>query len=255
MIKYGIKDRNSRLRDVGSPLVSIAFPLDSAPYLSKDSLIILFDEMNKDCADIMVQSVPEIKGILKGNIRETVGVKNSKCNVYELLSGCDMRCDIVHSCYGDISIYKYQHEIHVELPKPTSPKIVNLSKALNKYKNPKVLDCTCGPGTLGIAALKAGAEYVVFSDIWHAAVDMTALNLEVNGFPVNINSFNTKGDSLKNGVMAYGKNFKIYCADVNDLKTMLNEKFDVGVVDTFPGVKSAEFIESIKGFCNEVVVV
>ena len=45
-------------------------------------------------------------------------------------------------------------------------KIENLIKVLEKYDKPTVLDCTCGPGTLGIAALKAGAGKVIFNDLW-----------------------------------------------------------------------------------------
>ena len=57
---------------------------------------------------------------------------------------------------------------------------------MRDLNRPTVLDCTCGPGTLGIACLKAGAQKVVFNDIWNPAIETTLINLEVNGFPVKI---------------------------------------------------------------------
>ncbi len=61
----------------------------------------------------------------------------------------------------------------MEFSKPVSPKVEALKKVIEKYKNPSVLDCTCGPGTLGITCLKAGAKRVVFNDIWYPAAKMT----------------------------------------------------------------------------------
>ncbi len=80
--------------------------------------------MNKRCADIVIQKVWEVKGVLKGDIRKIVGIKDSGFNphVYGLLAGCDLRCDIIQTPYGALGIYKYQHEIHIEFPKVESPK-------------------------------------------------------------------------------------------------------------------------------------
>ncbi len=53
--------------------------------------------MTKKCAERIINEIPEIKGVLKGDIKQTVGMKdsNSSPHVYKLLAGCDMRCDIV----------------------------------------------------------------------------------------------------------------------------------------------------------------
>lgn len=121
-------------------------------------------------------------------------------------------------------------------------------KVLDNYNKPKIVDCTCGPGTLGIAALKAGASKVVFNDLWYPACQTTAMNLEINGFPVEL-----LGN--KKGLIAVGDNFKVYCMDIQDLKTVLNEKFEVCLVDVFPGVDSTEFVNSIRKICREVVLI
>lgn len=250
MQEEGLKNEKATLRDACVPLITPAYPLQNAPYLSKNNLVVLSPDFNDKCATRILAEVPEVKGVLKGNIKDTVGIKDIKLpsNHYELLAGCDMRCDIVQSSEGPLCIYKHQGEIHVEFPKPVSPKISALSKVMDKYENPKILDCTCGPGTLGIAALKKGATRVVFNDLWYPAAHTTALNLEVNGFPVEL-SHN------KQGLVARGKSWEVYCLDVNKLGSVLEEKFDICVVDPFPGVDTRNFIEAIANLCHEIVVI
>ena len=212
MIDEGIKDKKANLRNACVPLMTPAYPTNSIPYLPKDSLVILSDEMDKGCAEAIVKEVGEVKGVLKGDLRNTVGIKDIDSNphVYELLAGCDLRCDIVQTPYGALGIYKYQHEIHIEFSKMKSPKIEILKKALKDYDRPTVLDCTCGPGTLGIACLKAGARRVVFNDIWDPAVETTLINLEANGFPVSFSG-------NKKGLVGSGDNFEVYCMDIREL--------------------------------------
>ena len=250
MIENRVKIERSTLRDCCVPLITPGYPTNSAPYLQKNSLVILADDVDKKCAETIVKDVPEVKGVLKGDLRKTVGImdSNSSPNVYKLLAGCDMRCDIVQTQYGPICIYKHQGEIHIEFSKPVSPKITILNKALKQYATPTVLDCTCGPGTLGITCLKAGAERVVFNDLWYPAARTAALNLEINGFPVDI-------FDKKEGLIASGKNFDVYCADVKDLKNILDEKFDICLVDTFPGVDIDKFKIAVKELCKEIVVI
>ena len=152
----------------------------------------------KECAEAIVKEVREVKGVLKGDVRKTVGIKDSDSNphVYELLAGCDLRCDIIQTPYGALGIYKYQHEIHIEFPQVKLPKIEILEKALKNCDTPTVLDCTCGPGTLGIACLKAGAQKVVFNDIWNPAIETTLINLEANGFPVKLSDRGEEANSI-----------------------------------------------------------
>lgn len=250
MIEEDITDKNSSLRNTCAPLITPAYPLNSVPYLLRDSLVILSDKMSKKCAERIVNEVPEVKGVLKGNMRETVGIKDvdHDPHIYQLLAGCDMRCDIVQTPFGAICIHKYQSKIHIEIPKLTSPKIDALKKILSKYNKPTVLDSTCGPGTLGIACLKSGAERVVFNDIWYPAAELTAINLEANGFPVEF-----LGD--KKGLVASGDNFEVYCMDIRELKFILDEKFDICIVDTFPDVDSKEFVDAAKKLSKEVLLI
>jgi len=250
MMDEGIRDENSTLRDSCTPLITPAYPTNSPPYLRENSMVILTDKITKNCADKIINEIPEVKGVLYGDIRQTVGLKDSESepNIYKLLAGCDMRCDVICTPYGELCIYRNQAEIHVELPKPISPKIEIIKKVLDKYKNPTILDSTCGPGTLGITCLKAGAKKVVFNDIWYPAIKMTLQNLQVNGY--NIDCFN-----VNKGLIGSGENFQVYCQDINKLKELIDEKFDICIIDTFPGVNTENFINSVKEFCSEIIVI
>jgi hypothetical protein len=250
MMEEGVKDKKSNLRNACVPLVTPGYPTNSVPYLPKNSLVILSNEVNKRCAEIIIQKVWEVKGVLKGDIRKTVGIKDSDSNphVYELLSGCDLRCDIIQTPYGALGIYKYQHEIHIEFPKVESPKIEILKNALENCDRPTILDCTCGPGTLGITCLKSGAQKVVFNDIWNPAIETTLINLEANGFPV-------KHSGNKEKLIAYGDKFEVYSMDIRKLANSLDEKFDICIIDAFPDVDTTEFVEAADKLGKKVVVI
>lgn len=250
MIEEGIKDSRSTLRDACTPLITPAFPINFAPFLPSNSLVILSNEINRKCAERIVNEVREVKGVLKGDLKETVGVKDINMDgaEYELLAGSDIRCDVVFTPYGSICIYKYQSKIHIEFPRINSPKIEILNKILDKYDEPSVLDCTCGPGTLGITCLKAGAKKVFFNDIWPPAIEMTALNLEVNGYPLNY-------WNPSNNPVAEGKKFKIYSMDLRELKNALNEKFDICIIDAFPDVDTTNFKDAVKKLGKEIIII
>ncbi len=250
MIDEGIKDKKANLRNSCVPLVTPGYPTNYVPYLPENSLVILSNEVDKDCAERIIKEVREVKGILKGDLRNTVGIKDSDSSphVYELLAGCDLRCDIIQTPYGALGVYKYQREIHIEFPKADSPKIEILKKALKEYEKPTVLDCTCGPGTLGIACLKAGAQKVVFNDIWNPAIETTLINLEANGFPVKL-SGNEKE------LIASGDRFEAYSMDIRELANFLDEKFDICIIDAFPGVDTTEFVEAAGKLGKTVAII
>ncbi len=250
MIDGGVKGEKSTLRDTCVPLITPAYPTASVPFLPPDSLVILSDDLDKKCAERIIKEVREVKGVLKGNLKNTVGMRDAESSphIYELLAGCDMRCDIVQTPSGVIGIYKYQGKIHIEFPKVKSPKIEILKTILREFDHPSVLDFTCGPGTLGIACLKAGARKVIFNDIWPPAVEMTMINLEANGFPVKISG-------NEEGLMASGDGFEVYCMDIIKLKDFLDEKFDICLVDVFPGVDSKEFVEIASKLAQKVVLI
>ncbi|MCK9152186.1 class I SAM-dependent methyltransferase [Methanobacterium alcaliphilum] len=255
MIDEGIKPPNSNLRKTCIPLINPAYDLQAAPYLREKSLIVLSPEFNKLCAERIIEDVVEVKGVLMGDAHSTVGIKDSnyKPYVYDLLAGCDLRCDIVNSPCGPICIHKDQGEIHIEFPRKKNLKVAAVSNFIKKnyLENEfSVLDATCGPGTLGIFSLKAGAQKVIFNDLWKPATNMTALNLESNGFQVEFFD-----EFLENCMVASGKNFEVYHMDIRHLSESLDEKFDLCIIDTFPGVENTDFIKAAQKIAKDILVI
>jgi len=242
MVEEGLLDKKSSLINVGSPLMTIGYPLSRAPFLSKESMILLSEKIDKKTAERIINEVPEVKGVIKGDPRITVGIIDSdhEPNIYERLAGCDMRCDIIKTPIGALCIYKRQSRMHIESPRSSYPKIMNLYNILRKFKNPfKVIDATCGPGTLGLFALFAGADKVIFNDIWNEAIKMTFINLEVNGFKVG------KGD----------RNFEVYNKDIRDLPSFIDEKYDLCIIDPFPAVNASSFVKISRKLAKEILLI
>lgn len=234
--KKQISDSAS-IRKVGVPLITPAIHLNFLPYLSIKSLVIITSFCDKQTADRIIEEVPEIKAIIKGDTNITVGKvnENKSINFYELLAGCDIRCDIQNTDLGPILIYKNQSKLHIEYPKEESPKIKQLSEILDKYEKPLVLDAMCGPGTLGIYALKKNAEKVVFNDIYDEALDSLKINL-------NVNSINEK-------------NYEIFNENLLNLPDVIDCKFDIGIIDAFPNIDTSEYLKILKKICKEVVII
>ncbi len=249
MVEEELLDHQATLRDVGAPLLSIAYPKTTSPFLLPNSIILLSSMVNFRCAQRICHEVPEVKGVLKGDSNIIVGLKDAKSppHQYELLAGCDLRCDIHPTPYGEICIYKFQGEIHIELPKPYNSKIMGLKDALERHSHPKVLDATCGPGTLGITALKAGASQVTFNDWWYPAALITAFNLNANGFTVE--TF-----PRKSGLIASAPNIKVLCMDINQIKKNIDQRFEIGIIDNFPGVNSTDLARNLQEICGEILI-
>lgn len=255
MIDEELQNKISTLRNTCVPLITPAYPIQTIPYLGENSLIVLSPKMNQQCADRILEEIPEVKAVIKGETRQTVGIKDSshEPHVYETLAGCDMRCDIINTPQGPICLHKDQSEIHIEFPSHRSPKITSTSLFIKKHcKNPDftVLDATSGPGTLGIFSLMSGASRVVFNDLWKPATNMTALNLEVNGFEVDFFD-----ETLEKCMIADGEQFEVYNLDIRDLDSELDEKFDLCIIDPFPGVNSKEFVESAQKMAKNILVI
>ncbi len=228
---------SSSIRNVGVPLITPAINLTYSPYLSEKSLVIITKFCDEITADKIIEEVPEIKAIICGDTDITIGKLNeneSSVN-YDLLCGCDIRCDIQNTDFGPILIYKKQSKLHIEYPKEESPKIKYLSSILDKYNSPVILDAMCGPGTLGIYALMKNAKKVVFNDIYEEAVNSLKTNLEVNLI-----------DDYK---------YEIYNENIFDLSEILDYTFDIGIIDAFPNVDTTEYYDVLKQMCDEVVII
>ncbi|MCL2157412.1 MAG: methyltransferase [Methanobrevibacter sp.] len=275
------------LRNGPIPLITPFYTMTKLPFIDENSLVILDDRLEKKDGEYIVENVKEVKGVLKGSSHDTVGIKdfNSSATVYELLSGCDIRCDIIQSYGKPIAINKIQHLSYLEFPQSMENKIMKLcsyikSKHLSpeKIANLRILDGTCGNGSLGIFLLNYGVEKVIFNDIWYPATVSTSINLESNGFKVgsfNIKNNNRSNRNKKNNHLninniyenhvksplnykiAEGEKFEVYNFAIENLANNLkdNHEIDLCILDCFPNVNTVKFEKVAKSIANEVWII
>jgi hypothetical protein len=228
---------SASIRQLGTPLITPAINLDKLPYLSEKTLVIITNHCNKGTSQKILEEVPEIKAIIKGNTKQIVGKldESTQKNNYELLAGCDIRCDIQDTDIEPIILYKNQTKIHIEYPKKESPKIKELSQTLDKYENPTVLDAMCGPGTLGIYSLIKNADKVIFNDINNDSLNSLKVNLKINQISP--------------------EKYEIYNENLLDLVETIDFPIDIGIIDAFPGVNIDDYVKALEKICDDVVII
>lgn len=237
LIDNNKQSSTASIRKVGTPLITPAIYLEQLPYLPLKSLVIIIKDIDKNTAELIEGQVPEVKAVIRGDISQTIGqiTEDNQVYNYQLMAGCDIRCDIQKTSTGLLPIYKNQSLIHIEYPKEESPKIQKLDKILEKYENPTVIDAMSGVGTLGIYALLKNAKKVIFNDINTNAIDNLKTNLEIN----NINP-----DS-----------YEIYNENILDLVEKLDGTFDIVILDVFPNVDSSKYHEKLKKISRELIII
>ncbi|MDD1731707.1 MAG: methyltransferase [Methanothrix sp.] len=177
---FGLRDKDDGLRSVGSPLIDVGYPLAYSPRLSRGSLILVGERYSESVAEAMVRDIPEIKGVIQSCGVPGVIDPKKKPLKNLLLAGCDLRADVVSSLMGELVVYKRQSLIHIEFPRDNAPKMRILEELYFQGRLRDVADGLCGPGTLGLMCVLAGAQRVVFNDAWLPAVEDLLVNLEVN---------------------------------------------------------------------------
>lgn len=177
---FGLRDKDDGLRSVGSPLIDVGYPLAYSPRLSRGSLILVGERYSESVAEAMVRDIPEIKGVIQScGVPGVIDPKRKPLKNL-LLAGCDLRADVVSSLMGELVVYKRQSLVHIEFPRDNAPKMRILEELYFQGKLRDVADGLCGPGTLGLMCVLAGAQRVVFNDAWLPAVEDLLVNLEVN---------------------------------------------------------------------------
>lgn len=263
MIEHGYRSKEAHLFDVGTPLIAIGCPLAFAPRLKTDDLILIADNIDQEVAEKLVD-IPEIKGVIKrvGTPSQSVGIldTDSKPHTYELLAGCDVRCDVVASSFGELCIYKSQSKIHIEFGRESPGKMQVLEELYMQghLAGETVIDGFCGPGTLGLMCVLAGAKHVILNDAWLPAIENTLINIEANkeilgldaGTGIKIKKFvdtstlSDIGDNPIHVAQAKGNGIVI---DVfyGDFRKLLDDRevdgFDICLIDTYPSVDATGF--------------
>ena len=258
---YGLRDKDDDLRSVGMPLIDVGYPLAYPPRLGRDSLILVGEKYSKAAAEAMVGDIPEIKGVIES--RGVPGVIDAAKKPHKnlLLAGCDLRADVVSSLMGELVVYKRQSLIHIEFSRQNAPKMRILEELYFRGKLRDVADGLCGPGTLGLMCVLAGAERVVFNDAWLPAVEDLLMNLEVNRKMLGIEEIEhmetPKGMVGREPVLvaraAGACRIEVYHGDLSRLFSRAKPA-ELCLIDHFPG-SDTRALEQACRCCKETVIV
>ena len=256
-----LRDVDDGLRSVGMPLIDVGYPLAYPPRLGRNSLILVGEKYSKAAAEAMVRDIPEIKGVIES--RGVPGVMNPKEKPLEnlLLAGCDLRADVVSSLMGELVVYKRQSLIHIEFSRQNSPKMRILEELYFRGKLRDVADGLCGPGTLGLMCVLAGAERVVFNDAWLPAVEDLLMNLEVNRKMLGIEEIEhmetpTRMVGRKPVLVARTRGacrIEVYHGDLARLFSRARPA-ELCLIDHFPGSDTRALEQACRS-CKETVIV
>lgn len=261
----GLFPRDATLKDVGTPLIAFGFNIPYPPRLDAKSIVLIMDSVTQDIANEIIIQVPEVKGVVKriGNQSQSIGILDttSSPHIYELLAGCDMRCDVVSSSFGELCVYKNQSKIHIEF---NNTKIVKIEELFLKgeLENTAIVDGLCGPGTLGMLCILAGARKVIFNDAWLPALENTIVNLKMNssllGIKINFETANCHkliGDEPMLLASAQGSaQVQVYHGDIRKLDMVVRD-CDICLIDTFPAVDPSRFMAVCKDISKKTIII
>jgi hypothetical protein len=261
----GLFPEEATLKDVGTPLIAYGYKVPYPPRLDTKSLVLIMDSVTRDIADEIIIHVPEVKGVIKraGMQSQSIGILDTTGppHTYELLAGCDMRCDVVSSSFGEVCVYKNQSKIHIEF---NNTKITKMEELFFKgeLENATIVDALCGPGTLGMLCILAGARKVIFNDAWLPALENTILNLKTNS-----NILGIKIDFEKTGhikligdepvllAKAQGNTqVLVYHGDVRKLDKAVKDT-DICLIDTFPAADPSMFMAVCKDISRKTIII
>ncbi len=257
--------QDASLKDVGTPLVAFGFRVPYPPRLYNKSLVLIMDSITEDIAKEIISEVPELKGVIKrkGLQSQSIGIPDTDCSphIYDLLAGCDIRCDIISSFLGELCIYKNQSKIHIEFNNTKIGKMEDLYLK-GDLEKAAVVDGFCGPGTLGLLSVLAGARKVVFNDAWLPALKNTILNIKVNSGILGVKLIfeNKEYDTLiadEPVLLARAEGsaeIMVYHGDIRKLDKVVKDN-DICLIDTFLSVNPLQFMAACRDIAEKVVII
>jgi hypothetical protein len=224
-------------------------------------MIILGDCLTEKAAEDILKRVPEVKGVILNKCVPGIVEVHNGAMENVLLAGCDLRCDVVQSLFGDLVIYKSQSQLHIEFPRHKSPKIRILERLHMEGKIKQVVDGLCGPGTLGLICALAGAERVVLNDAWQPAIESVLLNLEANKDLLRIDQIE-RMESTTSAIAREPRfiarasgacEIEVFQGDLSLLFSRAKPG-NLCLIDHFPGAKTSQ-LENACRCCDKVVIV
>jgi len=137
-----------------------------------------------------------------------------------------------------------------------------------EFDNATVFDGFCGPGTLGLFSILAGAKKVTLNDAWLPAIDNTILNIQVNADILGVKLDHQLDYQIHNDkkraivgvepeLMATASGsamIEVYYGDIRKSVSVLKE-CDICLIDTFPAVDPQKYISICKEIARKVVII
>lgn len=231
-----VPEKATLRRNSPVPLSGFYYSNLNPQFIGEKTLILLHEDFTPDVASRLMDEVPEVKCVLKGSPRDTVGQldKSSGINHFEILEGDDEQINVMRTLLQEkLVLVKNQSKHHIEVAMTTEEKLVRLHNYLNNngIKKGTAVDAMCGLGALGIYLLKYGFERVIFNDINPEMIDALKNNLEINDI---------------------SQGYEIHNEAFEDLKI---DNVDLCVIDAFPGVDVEDIVKKAEKIADNVVVI
>lgn len=231
-----VPEKATLRRNSPVPLSGFYYSNLNPQFIGEKTLILLHEDFTPDVASRLMDEVPEVKCVLKGSPRDTVGQldKRSGINHFEILEGDDEQINVMRTLLQEkLVLVKNQSKHHIEVAMTTEEKLVRLHNYLNNngIKKGTAVDAMCGLGALGIYLLKYGFERVIFNDINPEMIDALKNNLEINDI---------------------SQGYEIHNEAFEDLKI---DNVDLCVIDAFPGVDVEDIVKKAEKIADNVVVI
>ena len=125
-----------------------------------------------------------------------------------------------------------------------------------------VVDAFCGPGTLGLLSVLAGARVVVLNDAWLPALQNAILNIKINEENLGVHvcmEAPVHHELIGNEPVLIAKTegeaeVMVYHGDVRKLNTAVKE-CNICLIDTFPKVEPGRFSSLCSEFARKTVII
>lgn len=230
-----VSDKATLRRNSPIPMPAFCYSYLNPQFIGRDDLILIHPDFDKEVAMRLVNEVTEVKGVLKGDAKEVVGILdvNSEPVEFELLAGKSDRIDVLRAMTDDlIVISKDQRNSHIEVAPTTEDKLLKVYNYLDKecIEKNMALDGMCGSGAIGIFLLKYGFKKVIFNDINPQAIINLKNNLKLNNIDEN--------------------SYEIFNEPVENLNSF---NCDLVILDAFPGVDTENIEDYLESFSSKIL--
>ena len=134
-----VPEKATLRRNSPVPLSGFYYSNLNPQFIGEKTLILLHEDFTPDVASRLMDEVPEVKCVLKGSPRDTVGQldKRSGINHFEILEGDDEQINVMRTLLQEkLVLVKNQSKHHIEVAMTTEEKQVRLEAQRKPYDDP-----------------------------------------------------------------------------------------------------------------------